>query len=186
MAEQPVFRSAGSSSPLPEWPTHTAGRRRPGRVRRTPGRQRRPGWPLRASREHRVSGVACEDEVPVPQRFADVAAETEDHFVKNVTAFVLEPVGSVEAGLQLVPHHFLRPSVNVLVRRALQVHQLDAIVALADQAIHGRSCSRSAPLRWVVLRIGCRTTRRGIRRSCRCGGPAGPTVWSPGPVHVPV
>jgi len=48
---------------------------------------------------HGVPGVAGQEQVPVAQRLADVAAESKHHLVEDAPAFEFELVGSVEPAL---------------------------------------------------------------------------------------
>src|SRR5579859_7735825 len=88
---------------------------------------------LGPGRGYGVGGVAGQEQVAVPHRLADEAAEPEDHLLDDPSLLEREAVLARDAGLELGPDAIFRPGGGILVRVALEVHPLQDVAALADQ-----------------------------------------------------
>src|SRR6266404_7234920 len=98
-----------------------------------------------------MRGVAGQKQSSEPHRLSDEAAQRRDALFNRWAGD--EAVGGfrVESSLQLVPESFIRPLIDVLVERALQV------VAAAVQRTHRAQCE-------AAFMVGVDQLRRDWRR----------------------
>ena len=80
-----------------------------------------------------MRGVTGHDEPTPAHRLGDETAEPQQGAVEDRPPLELEPVIAVDPSLQLVPNLLVRPQLDVLVDRALEVQPLDRLGALTDQ-----------------------------------------------------